>query len=75
VAPGAPRAEELVTTNPDFFDRSLPLSDMQIISVDISYYPAVGADHANLMQKDLINWRLYEFLTTTDWHQVVALLN
>jgi hypothetical protein len=75
VAPGAPRAEELVTTNPDFFDRSLPLSDMQIISVDISYYPAVGADHANLRQKDLINWRLYEFLTTTDWQQVVALLN
>jgi hypothetical protein len=75
VAPGAPRAEELVTTNPDFFDRSLPLSDMQIISVDISYYPAVGPDHANLRQEDLPNWRLYEFLTTTDWQQVVALLN
>jgi hypothetical protein len=48
---------------------------MQIISVDISYFPAVGADHANLRQKDLINWRLYEFLTTTDWQHVVALLN
>jgi hypothetical protein len=75
VAPGAPRAEELVTTNPDFFDRSLPLSDMQIISVDISYYPAVGPGHANLRREDLINWRLYEFLTTTDWQQIVAALN
>ena len=75
VAPDAPRAEELVTTNPDFFDRSLPLSDMQVITVDIRYYPAVGADHANLSQEDLINWRLYEFLTTTDWQRVVALLN
>ena len=75
VAPDAPRAEELVTTNPDFFDRSLPLSDLQVISVDIRYHPAVGPDHANLRQEDLINWRLYEFLTTTDWQRVVALLN
>jgi hypothetical protein len=75
VAPDAPRAEELVTTNPDFFDRSLPLSDLQVISVDIRYHPAVGPDHANLRQEDLINWRLYEFLTNTDWERVVALLN
>ena len=75
VAPDAPRAEELVTTNPDFFDRSLPLSDLQVISVDIRYHPAVGPDHANLRQEDLINWRLFEFLTTTDWQHVAALLN
>jgi hypothetical protein len=75
VAPDAPRAEELVTTNPDFFDRSLPLSDLQVISVDIRYQPAVGPDHANLRQEDFVNWRLYEFLTTTDWQLVVALLN
>jgi hypothetical protein len=75
VAPGAPHAEELVTTNPDFFDRSLPLSDMQVISVDIYYHPAVGADRANLRQKDFVNWRLYEFLTTTDWQHIAALLN
>ena len=75
VAPDAPRAEELVTTNPDFFDRSLPLSDMQVISVYIWYHPAVGPDHANLRQEDLINWRLYEFLTTTDWQHIVTLLN
>jgi hypothetical protein len=75
VAPDAPRAEELVTTNPDFFDRSLPLSDLQVISVDIWFFPAVGADRANLRQEDLINWRLYEFLTTTDWQRVVAMLN
>lgn len=75
VAPDAPRAEELVTTNPDFFDRSLPLSDLQVITVDVRYHPAVGPDHANLRQEDLINWRLYEFLTTTDWQRFVALLN
>ena len=75
VAPDAPRAEELVTTNPGFFDRSLPLSDLQVITVDVRYHPAVGPDHANLRQEDLINWRLYEFLTTTDWQRVVALLN
>ena len=75
VAPDAPRAEELVTTNPNFFDRSLPLSDLQVITVDVRYHPAVGPDHANLHQEDLINWRLYEFLTTTDWQRVVALLN
>ena len=75
VAPYAPRAVELVTTNPDFLDRSRPRTDLQVISVDIEYGPPVGADHANLSQEDLPNWRLYEFLTTTDWQHVAALLD
>jgi len=75
VAPHAPRAVELVTTNPDFLDRSRPRTDLQVISVDIEYGPPVGADHANLSQEDLPNWRLYEFLTTTDWQRVAALLD
>ena len=75
VAPHAPRAVELVTTNPDFFDRSRPRTDFQVISVDIEYDPTVGADHANLSQDDLPDWRMYEFLTTTDWQRVAALLD
>lgn len=75
VAPHAPRAVELVTTNPDFFDRSRPRTDLQVISVDIEYGPTVGADHANLRHDDLVDWRLYEFLTTTDWQRVAALLD
>jgi hypothetical protein len=75
VAPHAPRAVELVTTNPDFFDRSRPRTDFQVISVDIEYGPRVGADHANLSQDDLPDWRMYEFLTTTDWQRVAALLD
>jgi len=75
VAPDAPRAVELVTTNPDFFDRSRPRTDFQVISVDIEYGPPVGADHAHLGQEDLPDWRLYEFLTTTDWQRVAALLD
>jgi hypothetical protein len=75
VAPHAPSAVELVTTNPDFFDRSRPRTDLQVISVDIEYGPTVGADHANLRRDDLVDWRLYEFLTTTDWQRVTALLD
>ena len=37
--------------------------------------PPVGADHAHLGQEDLPDWRLYEFLTTTDWQRVAALLD
>jgi hypothetical protein len=75
VAPDAPRAVELVTTNPDFYDRSRPRTDFQVISVDIEYGPTVGADHANLCRDDLPDWRMYEFLTTTDWQRVAALLD
>jgi hypothetical protein len=75
VAPDAPRAEELVAANPDFFDRSRPRSDLQLISVSVEYGPSVGADHANLTQDDLPDWRMYEFLTTTDWQSVAALLD
>jgi hypothetical protein len=75
VAPDAPRAVELVTTNPDFYDRSRSRTDFQVISVDIEYDPSVGADHANLRQDDLPDWRMYEFLTTTDWQRVAALLD
>ncbi len=75
VAPHAPRAVELVTTNPDFFDRSRPRTDFQVISVDIEYGPTVGADHANLSQDELPDWRMYEFLTTTDWQRVAAQLD
>jgi hypothetical protein len=75
VAPDAPRAVELVTTNPDFFDRSRPRTDFQVISVDTEYGPTVGADHANLRQEDLLDWLMYEFLTTTDWQRVAELLD
>lgn len=75
VAAQAPRAVELVTTNPDFYDRSLPRTDFQVICVDIEYDPSVGAGHANLTPDDLPDWRMYEFLTTTDWQRIAALLD
>jgi len=71
VAPTAPRAGGLVAINPDFFDRSRPRTDFQIICVEVTSKPDF-----ELKKDDIPYYTLHEFLTTTmDWQRVAALLD
>jgi hypothetical protein len=70
VTPTDPQAGALVALNPDFFDRSRPRTDFQIICVEVSSEPEF-----QLNKDEVPFWRLEEFLTTTDWQRVAELLD
>jgi len=76
-------SQPLWAENPDFFYRSRPRTDFQIITVFVDggggdgqggYLPPKKADQPTPIS-DLHLWRMYEFLTTTDWQRVAALLD
>jgi hypothetical protein len=70
LAPTAPNAGGLVAINPDFFDRSRPRTDFQIICVEVTSKPDF-----QLKKDDIPYYTLQEFLTIMDWQRVAALLD
>jgi hypothetical protein len=73
VAEGSPNSRPLVAVNPDFLDRSLPRTAMQILTVyfawaDPSPEGAAAATHIG-------DRRLYEFLRDADWKRLAAVLD
>jgi hypothetical protein len=69
VPAGAERARALVASNPDFFDRPLPRTDWQLLTVHFS--DKVGPSTSTFIG----TVRLREFATTADWRAVAALLH
>jgi hypothetical protein len=59
-----------VAINPDFFDRSRPRTDFQIICVEVTSKPDF-----QLKKDDIPYYTLQEFLTIMDWQRVAALLD
>lgn len=66
VPAGTADAGPLVAINPDFFDKSLPRSAIQVITVDL----APGGHSETFIGVQ----RLREMLATTDWNKVAGLL-
>jgi hypothetical protein len=79
----APESQPLWAENRDFFDRSRPRTDFQIITVFVDggggdgqggYLPPKKVDQPEPITA-LHLWRMYEFLTTTNWQRIAALLD
>jgi hypothetical protein len=73
VAPNTPNSRQLVTANPEYFDRSLPRTAIQVITVvlecefPVDWMHLEGENHVSPR-------RAYEFLTTADWARVAKLI-
>ena len=67
VAAGTEGARALISTNPDFFDRSRPRSDWQIVTVELDW-----RSHSFSF---LAVRRLFEFMEATDWRRTAALMD
>jgi hypothetical protein len=75
VAPGAPNARQLASTNPAYFDSSLPRSAIQLISVDVKWPTKMQVDWAHAGESsDPAVRGVHEFLATADWKRVAALI-
>jgi hypothetical protein len=72
----APGARQLITLNTDFLDPARR-GDIQLVTIQLVWNPArFRPDNLNTIpvEKDLPNARLAEFVRTTDWRKVAALL-
>ena len=67
VPAGTEGARALISTNPDYFDRSRPRSDWQIVTVELDW-----RSHSFSF---LAVRRLFEFLETADWRRAAALMD
>jgi hypothetical protein len=73
-----PESRPLWAVNPDFFGPSRPRTDFRVITVAvISAVTACTSKKAE--EADSLDirhaWRMYEFMTTTDWQRVAELLD
>jgi hypothetical protein len=71
VPPGTPHARPIVTENPNYFDRSLPRTAIQLLSVDFVYYKLVSEP---AQSEVLGNQRVWEFSNQADWKRIAALV-
>jgi hypothetical protein len=67
VPAGSPKARPLVAQNPDFFDRSRPCTDIQLITVRFVW--------EGLSDEFIGKKRLEEFLQTNDWKRLASLMD
>jgi hypothetical protein len=71
VPPGTSHARPVVTENPNYFDRSLPRTAIQLLSVDLVYYMLV----AEPAESDVLgNRRVWEFSNMADWKRIAAVV-
>jgi hypothetical protein len=74
-----PGALPLWAENPDFFAPSRPRTDFRVISVAVSAGAGPVCTSRKAEETDDITtrhaWRMYEFMTTTDWQRVAQLLD
>jgi hypothetical protein len=74
-----PGSLPLWVENPDFFGPSRPRTDFRVISVAVSAGGGPVCTSKKAEETDDITtrhaWRMYEFMTTTDWQRVAQLLD
>lgn len=71
VPPGTPHARPVVTENPNYLDRALPRTAIQLLSVDLVYHMLVSEPAASDI---LANRRVWEFSNQADWKRIAALV-
>lgn len=75
----APNSLPLWAENPDFFGPSRPRTDFRVITVSVvaeGFAPCISKkpeDPDDISTRH--SWRMYEFMTTTDWERVAQLLD
>lgn len=75
VAPGAPNARQLVSTNPAYFDRSLPRSAIQLISTHVVCTKKMNVDWSRAEgSSDPAIRAAHAFFTAAEWQRVAALI-
>jgi hypothetical protein len=76
VPPNTPDSRQLVTANPEYFDRSLPRTEIQLITVSLC--SNLSTDWRDVMAGEnggAASPRMaYEFLITADWKRVAQLI-
>jgi hypothetical protein len=75
----APNSLPLWAANPDFFGPSLPRTDFRVITIVVAAEGFASCISKKPEDPDNIStrhsWRMYEFMTTTDWQRVAQLLD
>jgi hypothetical protein len=67
VAPDTPDARALMVLNPKMYDRSLPKTDIQLITVDFEDFHALSDAHVGRS-------RLMQFRDTADWARIAKII-
>jgi hypothetical protein len=74
-----PRSLPLWAENPDFFGPSRPRTDFRVITVEVGTGTPLGCISKKAEEADDLPtrhaWRMYQFMTTTDWQRVAQLLD
>jgi hypothetical protein len=74
-----PGAHPLWVENPDFFAPSRPRTDFRVITIAVSSGAPPACTSKKAEETDSIStrhaWRMYQFMTTTDWQRVAHLLD
>jgi hypothetical protein len=79
VPANTPKALPLWAVNPDFFGPPRPRTDFRVITVEVlsEVTPVCISKKAEETDDTTTRhaWRMYEFMTTTDWQRVAQLLD
>jgi hypothetical protein len=74
VPPNSPDSRRLVTTNPDFFDKTLPRADFQFVTGTFEWSGGITQIDAIDAVKQFPDARLWEWMRTTPWEKIADMV-